>query len=101
MTKDITEHNFIETFRDYGEILDYSYKVQYGFITFRRHDDARKAIKELNGRKVFSKYTNLLVEWAHGREIDKRQGNCFLCKKHGHIAKVCRTHRRDHTGRIV
>ena len=70
----VTKRDLEKEFGRYGEIRNLTLKKGYAFIEYYDKKDAKYAIKELNGRKLFGQSNRIVVEEAKiSREERERE----------------------------
>ncbi len=60
-------------FDRFGEIKNTKLKQGFAFITYYHKDDARYAIKQMNGKKIFGQQRRIVVEEANGSRRDRER----------------------------
>jgi RNA recognition motif-containing protein len=60
----VTKRDLEKEFGKFGEIRNLTLKKGYGFVEYYNKKDAKYAIRELNGRKLFGQSNRIVVEEA-------------------------------------
>ena len=66
-----SEKDIIKEFSQFGKIRNTNLKRGYAFVEFYSKEDAKEAIRKLDGRKLFGQQERVVVEEAIGKRRDR------------------------------
>lgn len=86
---DVNQEELITTFLECGPVVEYKFVRQFAFFTYDDLADAKAAVKELNGKKMFGVKLKVAISTADRAIFNGDADACHKCGHSGHWAKEC------------
>ena len=82
-------------FKKFGEIIETKLKNNYGFISYKTMKSAKKAIlnmdgKKINGKRVIVEFSENFIKKNRLDQGPEKFDKCYNCRREGHWAIECR-----------